>query len=275
MTLTINSRLTLANSVKMPIFGLGTYLLTGISGQKAIEFALKIGYRLIDTATLYNNEKIVGNALKNSQIPRDKVFITSKVWNSDQGYSRTINAFNKSLSNLDVDFMDLYLIHWPVEGKWVETWHALEELYNKGKIRAIGVSNFYVNHLKELLQIASTKPMVNQIEFHPFLYKKDVLEYCQKNEIKLESYAPLTHGYKLNDIKNPQLLQMFEKYNKSAAQLMLRWNIQHGNIIIPKSINPSHIRENADIFDFTISIDDMQFLNSINEDFHSDWDPSD
>lgn len=275
MTLTINSTITLANSVKMPLFGLGTYLLTGNHGQKAIEFALKIGYRLIDTATLYNNEKIVGNALKNSKIARNEVFITSKVWNSDQGYSRTINAFNKSLSNLDVEYMDLYLIHWPVEGKWKDTWHALEDLYNKGKVRAIGVSNFYINHLEELLQIASIKPMVNQIEFHPFLYKKDVLEFCQEKGIVLESYAPLTHGYKFNDVKSPQFLQIMEKYNKSAAQLMLRWNIQHGNVIIPKSINPTHIRENVDIFDFTISFDDMHYLDSINEDFHSDWDPSD
>jgi len=275
MTLTINSTLKLANSVNMPIFGLGTYLLTGNRGQKAIEFALKIGYRLIDTATLYNNEKIVGNAIKNSKIPREEVFITSKVWNSDQGYSRTINAFNKSLNNLSVEFMDLYLIHWPVEGKWKDTWQALEELYDKGKVRAIGVSNFYINHLEELIQIASIKPMVNQIEFHPFLYKKDVLEYCQEKGIVLESYAPLTHGYKLNNVKSPPFFQMMEKHNKSAAQLMLRWNIQHGNVIIPKSINPTHIRENADIFDFTISIDDMHYLDSINEDFHSDWDPSD
>ncbi len=275
MTLTINSTLTLTNSVNMPIFGLGTYLLTGNPGQKAIEFALKIGYRLIDTATLYNNEKIVGNALRNSKISRDEVFITSKVWNSDQGYSHTIKAFNKSLSNLGVDYMDLYLIHWPVKGKWVETWHALEELYNKEKIRAIGVSNFYIPYLKELFQVASINPMVNQIEFHPFLYKKDVLKYCQEKGIVLESYAPLTHGYKINDIKSTQFLQMMEKYNKSAAQLMLRWNIQHGNVIIPKSIKPTHIRENADIFDFSISVDDIQFLDSINEDFHSDWDPSD
>ncbi len=275
MTLTINSTLTLANSMKMPIFGLGTYLLTGNLGQKAIEFALKIGYRLIDTATLYKNEKIVGNALRNSKIPRKEVFITSKVWNSDQGYSRTINAFNKSLSNLGVDYMDLYLIHWPVDGKWKDTWQALEELYNKGKVRAIGVSNFYINHLAKLLQIASIKPMVNQIEFHPFLYKKDVLEFCQEKGIVIESYAPLTHGYKFKDVKSPQFLQMMEKYNKSAAQLMLRWNIQHGTVIIPKSIKPTHIRENADIFDFSISDDDIQLLNSINEDFHSDWDPSD
>jgi diketogulonate reductase-like aldo/keto reductase len=275
MTLTINSTLILDNSVKMPIFGLGTYLLTGNRGQKAIEFALKIGYRLIDTATLYNNEKIVGYALKNSEIPRDKVFITSKVWNSDQGYSRTINAFNKSLSNLGVDYIDLYLIHWPVEGKWKETWQALEELYNKGEVRSIGVSNFYINHLEELLKIASIKPMVNQIEFHPFLYKKDVLDFCQEKGIVLESYAPLTHGYKFNDIKSTQFLQMMEKYNKSAAQLMLRWNIQHGTVIIPKSINPTHIKENTNIFDFTISDKDILFLDSINEDFHSDWDPSD
>jgi len=275
MTLTINSTLKLANSVRMPIFGLGTYLLTGSRGQKAIEFALEFGYRLIDTATLYNNEKIVGNALKNSKIPRDEVFITSKVWNSDQGYSRTKNAFNKSLSNLGVDYMDLYLIHWPVEGKWKDTWQVLEELYDKGKVRAIGVSNFYIDHLEVLLQVASIKPMVNQIEFHPFLYKKDVLEFCQEKGIVLESYAPLTHGYKFKDIKSPQFLQIMEKYNKSAAQLMLRWNIQHGNVIIPKSINPTHIRENADIFDFTISIDNMHYLDSINEDFHSDWDPSD
>ncbi len=275
MTLTINSTLTLANSVKMPIFGLGTYLLTGNHGQKAIEFALKIGYRLIDTATLYNNEKIVGNALKNSKIPRNEVFITSKVWNSDQGYSQTISAFNESLSNLDVEYMDLYLIHWPVEGKWKDTWKALEELYKKGKVRAIGISNFYIPHLEELLQIASIKPMVNQIEFHPFLYKKDVLEFCQEKRIVLEAYAPLTHGYKFKDIKSPQFLQIMEKYSKSAAQLMLRWNIQHGTVIIPKSINPYHISENADIFNFTISSYDMQYLDSVNEDFHSDWDPTD
>ncbi len=217
----------------------------------------------------------MGNAIRNSKIPRKDIFITSKVWNSDQGYSRTIKAFNKSLNDLSLEYLDLYLIHWPVEGKWVETWHALEDLYNDGKIRAIGISNFYIKHLKELLHIASIKPMVNQIEFHPFLYKKDVLEFCVKKGIVLESYAPLTHGYKFKDIESPHFLQMMEKYNKTAAQIMLRWNIQLGTVIIPKSINPAHIKENANIFDFTISPDDIQFLNSINEDFHSDWDPSD
>ena len=217
----------------------------------------------------------MGNALKNSQIPRDEAFITSKVWNSDQGYSRTINAFNKSLSNLGVEYIDLYLIHWPVEGKWVETWQALEELYKIGKVRAIGVSNFYINHLEKLLQISLINPMVNQIEFHPFLYKKDVLDYCQEKGIVLESYAPLTHGYKFNEIESPQFLQIMEKHNKSTAQMMLRWNIQHGNVIIPKSIKSTHIKENANIFEFTISFDDMNYLDSINQDFHSDWDPSD
>ncbi len=186
MALRIHSKLTMANSIKIPILGLGTYLLTGNSGQKAIEFALKTGYRLFDTATLYNNEKIVGNALRNSKISREEVFITTKVWNSDQGYLNTLKAFDKSLNNLGVDYIDLYLIHWPVEGKWKETWHALEELYKNKKVRAIGVSNFYIHNLEQLLQIASVKPMINQIEFHTFLFKKDVMEFCQKNGIILE-----------------------------------------------------------------------------------------
>ncbi|MHA1902006.1 MAG: aldo/keto reductase [Promethearchaeota archaeon] len=274
MALSIHSKLTMANSIKIPILGLGTYLLTGNSGQKAIEFALKTGYRLFDTATLYNNEKIVGNALRNNKISREEVFITTKVWNSDQGYLNTLKAFDKSLNNLGVDYIDLYLIHWPVEGKWKETWHALEELYKNKKVRAIGVSNFYIHNLEQLLQIASVKPMINQIEFHPFLFKKDVMEFCQKNGIILESYAPLTHGYKINEIQNSNFKSLMEKYGKSAAQIMLRWNIQHGNIIIPKSSNPIHIKENKDIFDFSISNEDIQIIDSLNEDFHSDWDPS-
>ncbi|MFO8018938.1 MAG: aldo/keto reductase [Promethearchaeia archaeon] len=263
MTLSIESKWELNNGVDMPIFGLGTWLLTGKEVQDSVKWALDAGYRLIDTATIYGNERQIGKALKEYGIPREDIFITTKVWNSDQGYNSTLKAFESSLRKLQTDYIDLYLIHWPVS-KRLDTWKALEKLYEEGKTRAIGVSNFTIRHLQELFKESETVPAINQFEFSPFLYNKDLLEFCADNQIQLEAYSPLARGRKFD---NPILQSIAKKYDKYPAQIMLRWGLQHNIIEIPKSSNRSHIKENAEIFDFELTAEDMRQLDDLNEDF--------
>jgi diketogulonate reductase-like aldo/keto reductase len=260
----------LLNGEKIPQIGLGTYQMRGEKGKKAILNAIELGYRLIDTASLYQNEKEVGEAVHLSEIPREEFFITSKVWNSDQGYESTIEACKRSLKRLKMNYLDLYLIHWPLKAKWLETWKALKTLNEEGICKAIGVSNFYIPHLHQLKANSEIVPMVNQVEFHPFLYLEDLLTYCKKNSILLEAYAPLTHGYKLS---HPILKNLAEKYQKSPAQIILRWGIEHEIVIIPKALNTEHQKENLQIFDFSLEKGDIENLNQLNEHFHSDWDP--
>jgi len=270
MNLTIDTTVTLNNGIEMPIFGLGTYQTrSGKETQNAVLHALEAGYRLIDTAKIYGNEKDVGKAIKKSGIPREKIFITTKLWNSDHGYSTTLAACEKSLERLNLSCVDLYLIHWPVQSLRAETLNAMEELLKMGKCRAIGVSNYMIRHLKELK--TSTIPAVNQVEFHPYLYQKDLLEFCRSQTIQLEAYSPLTKGIKLND---PQLVDIASKYSKSPAQILIRWALQRGVIVIPKSSKRERIYENANVFDFTISQEDMAFLDSFHENMHTSWDPS-
>lgn len=261
----------LHNGVKMPWFGLGVYKVE--EGQEVIDSvkaATKAGYRSIDTAAIYKNEEGVGKAIKEAGIPRDQLFITSKVWNSDQGYDSTIAAFNESLKKLDLDYLDLYLIHWPVKEKYKETWRALETLYKEGKIRAIGVSNFHVHHLEDLMEDAEIIPMVNQVEYHPRLTQKPLLSFCQTNNIQLEAWSPLARGRFFDD---PILQELAKKYGKTPAQIILRWDLQTGVVTIPKSVHEHRIIENANIFDFELSNEDILKIDSLNKNERVGSDP--
>ncbi len=248
----------------MPWFGLGVYKVeNGSEATESVKAAIKNGYRSIDTAAIYKNEEGVGLGIKESGVAREELFITSKVWNEDQGYETTLAAFEKSLERLQLDYLDLYLIHWPGKDKYKDTWRALEKLYKDGKIRAIGVSNFQVHHLEELLKDAEIKPMINQVEFHPRLTQKELRDYCKKQGIQLEAWSPLMQGQLLD---NEVLAQIAEKHNKSVAQVILRWDLQHEVVTIPKSIKEHRIIENADIFDFELSQEDMDKIDALNKD---------
>lgn len=262
---------TLHNGVKMPWFGLGVYKTReGQEVIQAVKAAIKAGYRSIDTAAFYKNEEGVGQALKEAEVPREELFITTKVWNTDQGYESTLAAFNESLNKLDLDYIDLYLVHWPVKGKYKDTWKALETLYKEGKVRAIGVCNFQIHHLEDLLADAEIAPMVNQVECHPRLTQKDLLSYCQEHHIQLEAWSPLGRGRMLDE---PTLMELAARYQKTVAQIILRWNLQSGIVTIPKSVREERIIENADIFDFELSKEDMSMIDSMNRNHRNGPDP--
>ncbi|MFW9856363.1 MAG: aldo/keto reductase [Candidatus Thorarchaeota archaeon] len=268
----IKTTVTLNNQIKMPIFGLGTYNLRGRAAVSALHEAFQNGYRLLDTATFYGNEREIGQAIRTSEIPREEFFVTTKLWNSDHGFRKTLKAFDRSLQLLQLDYIDLYLIHWPVTDKRKESWRALESLYETNQIQAIGVSNYMIHHLQELFQDCVIRPTVNQIEFHPFHYRKDLLSYCKHHSIEVEAYSPLTKGHRLHD---PRLGSIAAKYSKTPAQLLIRWGLQHDVIVIPKSGNPKRIRENSEVFDFVISNEDMEALDTLNIRYISSWDPTD
>jgi diketogulonate reductase-like aldo/keto reductase len=268
----INTSVTLNNGVEMPVFGLGVYQSRpGDEAKQAVLRALEAGYRMIDTAAYYRNERDVGEALRASGLPREHVFITTKLMNEDHGYEKTIAACERSLGILGLDHVDLYLIHWPVERLRTEAWRALETLLEEGKCRSIGVSNYTIRHLEELLEQSSTVPAVNQVEFHPFLYQKDLLEYCESKGIVLEAYSPLTRGERLND---PKLAIIASEYSKTPAQILIRWALQHGTVVIPKSVRRERIAENADVFDFEMSKLDMGSLDALDVALHTSWDPT-
>jgi diketogulonate reductase-like aldo/keto reductase len=271
-TLNIDTKLQLNNNVNIPIFGLGTYL--NDKKKHAVDtmlYALEIGYRHIDTAAMYNNEQEVGKAVRESGIKREELFVTTKLWNSDHGYQNTLDAFHRSLNKLKLDFVDLYLIHWPVENLRMDSWRAIEKLYSDGLCKSIGVSNYMERHIDEVIDNSSIIPAVNQVEFSPFLYLVDLKQQCESMGIALESYSPLTKGYKL---EVPRLILIAEKYSKSTSQILIRWCLQKSVICIPKSSSKEHIKENADVFDFIISESDMIDLDNLNEDYHSTWDPT-
>ncbi|WP_275956758.1 aldo/keto reductase [Polycladomyces abyssicola] len=253
---------TLYNGVKMPWLGLGVWRAQeGGEVENAVKTAIQVGYRSIDTAAMYGNEAGVGRAVRESGVPREELFITTKVWNTDQGYDSTLAAFEASLQRLGMDYVDLYLIHWPVAGKYKETWKALEKIYRDGRARAIGVSNFQIHHLEDLMADAEIKPMVNQVEFHPYLTQKELREYCSQHAIQVEAWRPLMKGEVANV---PEIRELAAKYGKTPAQIVLRWNLQHGVVTIPKSVSESRIRENADVFDFELSQEDMAKLDGLN-----------
>ncbi len=251
----------LHNGVEMPYFGLGVYL--SKDGQEvinAIKWAVDAGYRHIDTASIYKNEEGVGIGVKEASVAREELFVVSKVWNSDQGYESTLKAFDDSLKRLGMDYLDLYLIHWPVEGKYKETWRALEKLYTEGRVRAIGVSNFLQHHLEDLMADAEVVPMVNQMEFHPYLVQQELLDFCNKNTIQYEAWSPMMQG-KIFGMDAFEALA--KKYNKTIAQIVLRWDLQKGVVTIPKSTKKERIESNAAIFDFEITQEDMELLDAM------------
>jgi methylglyoxal/glyoxal reductase len=253
----------LNNGIEIPWLGFGLWELSnGIETQNAVKWALEAGYRHFDNATLYRNEADVGVALKKSPIKRNDLFITTKVWNDDQGYDSTIKAYLTSMTKLGTEYIDLYPIHWPVSSKKKETWRALETLYKEGLCKAIGVSNYKIEHLTELFDYAKIMPALNQVEFNVYLYRKDLLEFCSKNNIQLEAWSPIVKGQKNND---PKLITIAKKYNKTAVQILLRWCMQHRVLVIPKSSRKERIIENSNIFDFKISDEDMNSLDSFSE----------
>jgi diketogulonate reductase-like aldo/keto reductase len=274
MKLTINSTVKLNNGVEMPMFGLGTFLSPkGIETQNAVRWALEAGYRHIDTARIYQNEEDVGTAVSQSKIDRKELFMVTKVWNDDQGYEKTLRACDESLKKLKTDYVDLYLIHWPVKILRGDTWKALIKLQEQGKCRAIGVSNYTIRHLDELLASSPVVPAANQVEFNPFLYRKELLDYCHARGIQLGAYSSLARAKKLED---PRLVAVAHKYNKTPAQVALRWALQHDLVVIPKSTHRERIIENAQVFDFEINAEDMQALDGLNENFwliNPPWNP--
>jgi diketogulonate reductase-like aldo/keto reductase len=255
---------TLSNGIEMPLLGLGVYDMFNKEAEQAVVDALEIGYRLVDTAALYNNETEIGNAISQSNVPRNQLFITTKVGDSDQGFDSTLRAFDTSLKKLQMDYVDLYLVHWPIKGKRKDTWLALEKLYAEKRVKAIGVANYLVPFLEELDTYASMPPALDQVEFTPWLFQKELLDYCAEKKIQLQSYSPITRGKKFGD---PRLLKLCDKYDKSPAQIILRWNLEHGISTIPKSSNRKRLQENFDILQFTLSKEDVAFMDGFDEQF--------
>ena len=267
----INGGFMLNNGVTMPYLGLGVFLCKdGMEVYRAVQWALDEGYRHVDTAAIYRNEKGVGQAIRESPVSREEIFLTSKVWNSDQGYDSTLKAYDASLDRLQLDYLDLYLIHWPVAGKYKETWRAMEHLYREGRVKAIGVSNFMEHHLQDLFTTATVTPMVNQMEFHPYLIQQDLLDFCKNHNIQYEAWSPFMQG---QIFEKQEVRKLAEKNNKTVAQLTLRWNLQKGVVTIPKSSKKDRIQSNAAIFDFEISDEDMQYLDRLDNNTRVGPDP--
>lgn len=268
----LQSTVTLNNGVAMPIFGLGVYN-SKEETTFAVSTAIRHGYRLIDTAAFYGNEKEVGEGIKDSGIPRDDLFITTKLWNDMQRESRQRESFEKSLDNLGVDAVDLYLIHWPIPGKIKETWHVLEQLYEEGLVKAIGVSNFLPHHLEELSVHANIAPAVDQFECNPYLTRKELRDYCKKHNIVPEAWSPLARGACFDD---PVLQSLAEKYEKNIAQIILRYDVQNGIVTIPKSTKEARILSNSQVFNFELSTEDIEKIDALNKnEMHGDPDHAD
>ncbi|KOS24133.1 glyoxal reductase [Bacillus anthracis] len=271
----LQSTAVLHNGVEMPWFGLGVFKVEeGPEVVEAVKSAIKAGYRSIDTAAIYGNEEGVGEGIRagieSTGISREDLFITSKVWNADQGYEETLAAFEESLKKLELDYLDLYFVHWPVEGKYNDTWRALETLYKEGRVRAIGVSNFQIHHLQDVIKVAEIKPMVNQVEYHPRLTQKELQAFCKEQGIQMEAWSPLMQGQLLD---NATLQAIAEKYGKTTAQVILRWDLQNGVITIPKSTKEHRIIANADVFNFELTKEDMEKIDALNENHRVGPDP--
>ncbi len=265
--------LRLNTSAAIPQVGLGVWQAPrGAGTRNAVLAALRAGYRHIDTARVYQNEADVGAAVRESGIPREQIFVTTKLWNDDQGYDAALRAFDASVSRLGLDYIDLYLIHWPVERLRLESWRALETLFAEKRARAIGVSNYLVRHLEELLGRAKVIPAANQIELSPFLQRRDTTALCAQHGIVLEAYSPLTRGERLD---HPVVVAIAAELARSPAQVLLRWGIQHGFVVVPKSVREERIIENGAIFDFVLSPEQMARLDSLEENLATGWDPAD
>jgi methylglyoxal/glyoxal reductase len=263
--------LLLETGAAIPRLGFGVYQTArGKETRESVREALRSGYRHIDTARIYGNEQDVGAAVRESGVPRAEVFVTTKLWNDDQGYDAALRAFDASLKRLDLEYVDLYLLHWPVPRKRLESWRALEQLLAGGKVRAIGVSNFMVRHLEELLGRARVAPAVNQIEISPFLQQREARAFCERHRIVVEAYSPLTRGQRL---RHPVVAGVAARVRRSPAQVLLRWGLQHGLVVLPKSTRAARIAENAALFDFELSADDMFELDGLEEGLATGWDP--
>lgn len=269
--LSIDSRIGITVDVDMPRLGLGTYKSApGEEVRHSVEVALQTGYRAIDTAALYANETDVGEAARASALPREDLFITTKVWNADQGYESTRAAFDASLARLGMDYVDLYLVHWPIRAKMEGTWRAMEELLGEGRTRAIGVCNHLVHHLEALHAIAEVPPAVDQIEFHPWLQQPALQAYLAEHDITLEAWAPVMRGH-INEV--PELARIAERHGVSAAQVSIRWILQQGYVAIPKSVHDERVRANADVFGFELTDDEMRLIGDLDRGHRLGGDP--
>jgi len=262
----------LNNGIEIPSLGFGVFKVKeGDEVFRSVLEALEAGYRLIDTAAIYGNEEGVGRAIKASGLKREEIFLTTKLWNTDQGYDKAFEAFETSLKKLDTDYVDLYLIHWPGKDKFVESYKALEKLLSDKKVRAIGVCNFHIHHLEELMAETEIVPAMNQIELHPLMNQRDILDFCKEKGIQVEAWGPLMQGK--GDLEAQVFVDLGKKHKKSPAQVILRWHHQNGVLAIPKSVTPSRIRENIDIFDFELSDEDMKKIDAHNENRRLSADP--
>ncbi|MCM3785399.1 aldo/keto reductase [Neobacillus mesonae] len=271
----LQDKVTLNNGVQMPWFGLGVFKVEeGEELVQAVKKAIAHGYRSIDTASVYQNEAGVGQAIREALtengLSREELFVTSKVWNADLGYEETLAAFETSLNKLGLEYLDLYLVHWPVLGKYKEAWRALETLYKSGRVKAIGVSNFQVHHLEDLLADAEIKPVINQVELHPYLTQQELRDYASAHGIQVEAWSPLMQGQLLDQ---PVLKEIAERHGRSVAQVILRWDLQHGIVTIPKSTKEHRIVENANVFDFTLSDEEMAQIDQLNQNHRVGPDP--
>ncbi|OIK13149.1 glyoxal reductase [Bacillus sp. MUM 116] len=255
---------TLNNGIKMPQLGFGVWQVEDSQATAAVAKALEVGYTSIDTAMIYKNEEGVGKAIKASSVPRENLFITTKVWNSDQGYENTLRAFDESLVRLGLDYVDLYLIHWPTPqfDQYVDTYKALEKLYHDGRVKAIGVCNFEIEHLERLLKECEVKPVLNQVECHPFHAQTELKDFCAKHDIFVEAWSPLEQGGEV--LKDEVIQKIAEAHRKTPAQVVLRWHLQNNTIVIPKSVTPARIEENFNVFDFELTADEMQQIHQLN-----------
>jgi diketogulonate reductase-like aldo/keto reductase len=261
---------TLNNGITMPLLGLGVYDMYSREAEEAVTHALEMGYRLIDTAAMYKNEAEIGNAIRSSNVQRKEIFLTTKVADADQGYDQTFRAFDASSKKLNCDYIDLYLVHWPIKNTRKDTWLALEKLYADKRVRAIGVANYLIPFLNELETYGNIIPVVNQVEFSPYLFLEDLLNECKRKKIQLQAYTPLVRGQRFSD---PKLVALANHYGKTPAQIILRWIVQQGVSAIPKSSNLRRLKENFEVFDFHISDTDMKKINAFNENFRVVDDP--
>lgn len=266
--------ITLNNDLRMPQLGYGVWKVPNEDAATAVEKALEAGFRSIDTAKIYGNERGVGEALANSNVAREDLFITTKVWNSDQGYENTLKAFDESLEKLGLDYVDLYLIHWPTPkyDAYVDTYKALEKLYKDGRTKAIGVCNFDIEHLQRLMNECEVTPAINQVECHPYLQQKELKEFCQKHGILVEAYSPLMNGTDV--LQDDVIKEMADQYGKTPAQVILRWHLQSDVVVIPKTVTPSRMDENLDVFDFELSTADMDKIAGLDRNLRNNSVPS-
>lgn len=278
MSMNLQTRLPLSNGTSIPCLGFGTWKTPEEDAQRSVTEALRAGYRHIDTAAAYGNERGVGKAIAQSGLRREDIFLTSKLWNPYQGYQSTLDAFARTMDDLQTEYLDLYLIHWPHDRKYfdnweeknLETWHAFEELYQAGSIKAIGVSNFRPRHLKNIMEHAEIMPMVDQVEIHPGMPQEEIIAFCREHNMLVEGWSPLSTG---RIFSVPEMQQLAEKYGKSIAQICLRWSVQRGVVPLPKSVTPARILENSQVFDFALEEPDIQYINQLTNCGSSGLDP--